>query len=259
MINKIQVSEAFKREIQPDGTSVKTIDAYEGCQIKCPYCFQMNNKEWTKRINIRENILDILKKKIDKTSNERVYLGALSDPYMDIEKDYQLTRGILEILKDTNYQVMITTKATNGLILRDLDLLKSFLVKPVVMIGLSDILEAGKGKDIYNINVINELHANGITVCAFITPMLPYVMDVDSMINAIDKNIPVYIDKLRVFQKGNQDKKMYEWIKRTYPMYAEQYHKILFEGDEHYYEDIVNQYKNNTRITFMAQLWGEKI
>lgn len=77
------------------------------------------------------------------------------------------------------------------------------------------------------------------------------------MITAIPKEVPVYLDKLRVFEKGNQNIKMYEWIKKYYPMYIENYSKILFEADEKYYIDLVKKYQNNPRITFMSELWNE--
>lgn len=117
MFKKIEINNALEREIQPDGSSVTTIDAYDGCSIQCPYCFQMNNKEWLRDINIRTNIADVLKEQLQplESQNTELYIGSLSDPYMDIEKDYKLTHSILEIFKDKNFQILITTKAVNGI------------------------------------------------------------------------------------------------------------------------------------------------
>lgn len=55
-----------------------------------------------------------------------LYIGSLSDPYMDIERTYELTRRILEVLKDKHFQIYLTTKSVNGLILRDLEMYRHF-------------------------------------------------------------------------------------------------------------------------------------
>ena len=128
MLREVKIINALEKEIQPDNTAVISIDGYNGCQLQCPYCFQMNNPEWSRNIQIRTNIADVLKEDLKSLEGENteLYVGSLSDPYMDIEEEYGLTRSILEVLKDTTYRVFVTTKAVNGLILRDLELLKSF-------------------------------------------------------------------------------------------------------------------------------------
>lgn len=259
MFKEIQVQYALEKEIQPDNTSVISIDAYDGCQLQCPYCFQMDNKEWSRNIYIRTNIADVLKKELQglKNQGKELYIGSLSDPYMDIEKEYKLTRSILEVLKDTNHKVFITSKSVNGLILRDLDLFQTFKIKPVILLGLSHIEEANKGAAHRNIHIANQLHEAGINVRVFITPVLPYVMDIEKMLKALYQDIPIYLDKLRVFEQGNQNLKIYEWIKREYPTYVEVYSKIIFSRDEEYYFDLLQKYRNNKRITFMSELWNE--
>lgn len=51
---------------------------------------------------------------------------------------------------------------------------------------------------------------------------------------------------------------MYEFIKSEYPMYTENYHKILFDGNEDYYWNLVKKYKSNKRIIFMTELWKDE-
>lgn len=259
MFKAVKVNNALEKEIQPDNSSVISIDAYNGCQLQCPYCFQMNNKEWSRNIQIRTNIAGVLKEELRSLRDEytELYIGSLSDPYMDVEKEYGLTRKILEVLKDTTYKVYITTKSVNGLILRDLELFKSFKTKPVILLGLSHIGEANNGAAHHNINVASRIYEAGIPVRVFITPVLPYIMNIEAMIKAIPRDIPIYLDKLRVFEQGNQNVKMYEWVRKCYPMHADKYYKILFEADETYYFDLIREYHNNPKITFMSELWNE--
>lgn len=56
---------------------------------------------------------------------------------------------------------------------------------------------------------------------------MPYIMDVDEMISALDPSIPIYLDKLRVMTKGNQDKKIFNWINKRYPQYAKRIWKNI--------------------------------
>lgn len=153
MFKKMEINNALEKEKQPDGSSVMTIDAYDGCSIQYPYCFQMNNKEWSRDIYIRTNITDVLQDQLLslESQNTELYIGSLSDPYMDIEKEYKLTHSILGILKDRDLRVLITTIAVNGLILRDLEVLRAFKIPPIVSIGLSHIEQADKGAAHYNI------------------------------------------------------------------------------------------------------------
>lgn len=50
----------------------------------------------------------------------------------------------------------------------------------------------------------------GILLGVFITPVLPYIMNMEAMVKAIPWDIPIYLVKLRVFEQGNQNVKMYE-------------------------------------------------
>lgn len=260
MNKEIMITDAFEKEWQPDGSFVDMLDGYNGCQLQCPYCFHKDNPEWSKGIFIRKNIADVLEQQIqngiDKKAGE-LFIGSLSDPYMPLEEEYQLTRKMLRVLCDKDYDVRITTKSDNRLILRDAELLKQFKRPVRILMGLSNIKQAGKGRNNVNIAVANELKKQGIDVWIFITPILPYVMNVDEMIASVDDNIPIYLDKLRISSKGNQDKMIQDWICREYPQYRDVYYKLLFERDESYYAEIIDKYKDDARITFMFELWGK--
>lgn len=129
-----------------------TLDGYQGCQFQCPYCFQMNNKEWEKNIFVRTNIVEVLERELEQASDiKQIFIGSQSDPYMPIEEEYELTRGILEVLRDRDYEVYIVTKAINKLILRDKELLMRFKVPVTIIMGLAHIEEAHKGAGQENI------------------------------------------------------------------------------------------------------------
>lgn len=258
MIRETAVDNALETEVQPDGFTVTTIDGYNGCQIQCPYCFQLNNPAWSRTIDVRTNIAEVLKKQWEcgQLGTTPLYFGSLSDPYMELEREYRLTRKCLQVLSQSDSKVFINTKSDNGLILEDAELLKSFPTPVTVLMGQSNLNQLDNGENSVTIKVANKLHRQKIQVWVFFAPVLPYVMKLDEMILALDEDIPIYIDKLRVMTGGQQDQKLYSWIKKDYPDYAADYEKLLFHGDESYYEQIVQRYKGDSRIKFLFDLWG---
>lgn len=261
MMKEIIINNALGKEEQPDGTSVITLDGYDGCQLRCPYCFQWRDCEWSKEIFVKVNIAEVLEQQLKNDLNlqkqDDLFIGSMSDPYMPLEEKYQLTRKMLEVLWDKEYNIKIVTKADNRLIMRDLDLFKKFRRPIKILLGLSNLNQVANGVNNVNIALANELKRWGIGVDVFITPVVPYIMNIDEMINALDTDIQIYMDKLRVFKDGNQDIKIYEWIKKEHPSYLQQYYRILFDNDESYCNEIINKYKQNKRISFMFDIWGK--
>ena len=106
------------------------INPYVGCLHSCVYCYARFIKKFTKHkepwgefCDIRINAPELLKKEVGKIpSNSSIFISSVTDPYQPLEKKYQLTRKILEILAGYNFKVSILTKS--NLVLRDLDILK---------------------------------------------------------------------------------------------------------------------------------------
>lgn len=256
MIKEIVTKNAFTKEEQPDGSSVDIIDPYIGCQLQCPYCFQMNDANWSKDIYVNLNIASMLEQQIKDKGKGDLYIGSKCDPYMELEENYKLTRKCLEVLCHYDSHIYITTKADNQLIMRDIDLFKRLNSNITILLGLSNMKQADKGRDNANIIIANELKAQSIDVICFISPYLPYVMNLEETIAALDPSISICLDKLRVMSAGNQDKKVFQWIQKRYPQYEKEYEEILFQHEETYYHNIIKKYRNDKRIVFLSEVWG---
>lgn len=255
MIKEVCVSEAFTVETEPDGGTITVVDPYDGCQLQCPYCFQFNDPEWSKSIIAKTNIPELIREQIH-GREEDIYMGSRCDPYMPIEEKYRLTRKCLTVLSSYANHVFITTKADNKLILNDIGLLKSFPTPPTVLMGLSHLNQAGRGDQNVNIAVANQLKEKGIDVWCFITPILPHIMDIDQMTEKLNRTIPIFLDKLRVMERGNQPQKILDWIDRAYPKYHDAYVDLLYHDDTRYYAEIYEKYKSDPRVTFLTEEWG---
>ena len=251
MIKEILIKDPITYEGQPDGGRTPMIDPYDGCQLCCPYCFQQNDINWNKNIYVNINIAELLNERLENWSkNETIYLGSKCDPYMELEKKYGLTKKCLSVLNELKIDTMITTKSDNDLIFRDFDIIKNYQAQMTILIGITNINQIGKRSQNKNIINANKLFNEGANVWVFITPILPYIMDVEEIISALNPNIPIYLDKLRV-ENNIQINNIMEYIKRSYPKYTQKYNEIINGNNDEYFNEIKKQYINNERIKIL--------
>lgn len=109
-----------------------------------------------------------------------VTMSGSSDPYPHQERDLQITRGCLKILKSSGLGVQVLTKS--DLVCRDVDLLRE--MKSVVSItittvkdDLSRTLEPGAPLPARRLEALHLLHQKGVPVSARIDPIIPGIND----------------------------------------------------------------------------------
>lgn len=221
------------------------INPYVGCEHACVYCyarfikrFTNHKEEWGSFVDCRINIADILAKqmKSPKFQNQRIYLGTVTDPYQPIENKYQLTRKILEILKNYNNPVSILTKS--ALVLRDLDLLKKF--KNIDVDFTIDTLDEDwrkltepfastiKGR----FEAMRKLVKEGILVMAMIGPYWPVFTDAKEMFKKF-KEIGVSHVFIESFNAvGGNWTGVEEVLKKDYPQILPKIKEIIFNKEK---------------------------
>ena len=255
MIKEIIEKDLITFEYPPDGGKISIIDPYDGCTIKCPYCFQMTDSNWNKDIIVKLNMPELIKNNLNNWSRkETIYMGSRCDPYHEIERKYELTRNCLIELNKLNIPIMITTKADYGIILRDMDIIKNYSSNITILLGLSNltqILNTNKNEVIENINLANYLCNQKIKIWTFITPVLPGITDVDEIIDNLNNTIPVFLDKLRIQKDSVQMRKMLSFIQANYPKLYGEYENLINNDTNKYIDELRDKYKDNTRIKFV--------
>src|SRR5215831_13868455 len=105
-----------------------TINPYSGCSFNCLYCYIRGSKygiHMEEKLSVKVNALEVLEKQLHNRAKKNQYgfivLSSATDPYLQIEKDYLLTRKILELILKYKFPVHIITKS--DLVIRDYDLL----------------------------------------------------------------------------------------------------------------------------------------
>jgi DNA repair photolyase len=151
---------------------------------------------------------------------------------------------------------MVTTKSSSRLIIRDLDIIQAMGDQFTLLLGLSNLNQLTMVDDMSvlgNIQTANELHRMGIQVWVFITPVLPGITDVDAMIHALDDDIPVFLDKVRIKPGTRPALALESYIGRCYPHLVTTYHDIIYNGRDIYYESMKEKWSKHKRIRFVFE------
>ena len=165
------------------------MNIYRGCSHGCIYCdarstcYQMEHP--FEDIEVKINAPMLLEQALRKKRKRcMIGTGAMSDPYLHLEKKLGLTRRCIELIDAYGFGLAIQTKS--DLILRDLDLLKSInqKTKCVVQMTLTTFdemlckkLEPNVCTTARRIEVLNIMKEEGIPTVVWMTPILPFIND----------------------------------------------------------------------------------
>jgi DNA repair photolyase len=160
------------------------VNPYVGCEHACTYCyarfmkrFTSHKEAWGEFVDVKVNAVGLLKNEIKNKKVGRVWISGTCDPYQPLEKEYELTKGCLEILLKCGWPITVQTKSP--LILRDIELLtKSNGIEVGLSITTSNenigrVFEPKSPSVRERIETLEKLHSTGIKTFAMIAPILP--------------------------------------------------------------------------------------
>ncbi len=183
-IREIECKWLITKSKLPDADYV--LNPYIGCNHGCVYCYAQfmsrfsghNGEAWGGFMDIKRG-----GKLSGKLDGKNILFGSVIDPYNPLEKKYLATQDALERLLEQNTDVDVEILTKSLLVLRDADLLKRF-TKIRVGISLSTIdekfarlIESHTASPKQRIDTIRKLHAHGISVYVFVSPIFPYLSD----------------------------------------------------------------------------------
>jgi DNA repair photolyase len=195
-----RVSEERARSIishndSPDVGFDSSINPYRGCEHGCVYCFARPSHayldlspglDFETKLFAKTNAVERLREEIAKPGYvpSPIALGINTDGWQPIERDYGLTRGLLEVLCETRHPAHIVTKG--ALITRDLDLLADMARDGLVHVHLSITtldnklsakLEPRASAPHTRLKSVRALHEAGVPVGVLVAPVIPFVTD----------------------------------------------------------------------------------
>jgi DNA repair photolyase len=168
-----------------------TLNPYRGCTHGCHYCFarkyqpqlELNTgDDFASVIFIKTNFVEVLRRQLDKPSwtKESIGFGTATDPYQPIEGTYQLSRGVLQALRDAASPVGIVTKGP--MIVRDKDVLQDLSARTTCRVHMSvptvdedawEKLEPGVAHPMQRLRAVRELVDAGIDCGVLMAPIVP--------------------------------------------------------------------------------------
>jgi DNA repair photolyase len=181
----------------PDIRFDQSINPYRGCEHGCIYCFARPTHcylglsaglDFESVLIAKTNTAELLEKELARPSYrvKSIALGTNTDPYQPIEKTYELTRRILEILDRTSHPVGIVTKS--ALVLRDIDILASLAKRGLAKVALSVTsldrrlarrMEPRASTPERRIEAIAKLTEAGVPTSVMVAPIIPAVNDAE--------------------------------------------------------------------------------
>ena len=183
------------RNESPDISFDRSINPYRGCEHGCTYCYARPahaymglspGLDFESKLFIKPNAAQLLREELNAPNYvpRSIALGANTDPYQPIEKQYRITRQIIEVLAEFKHPFGIVTK--NGMVTRDIDLLAPLAAQGLVKVALSITTLDGKlaramepraSIPSKRLAAIEALSVAGIPTVVMIGPVIPGLND----------------------------------------------------------------------------------
>jgi DNA repair photolyase len=242
IVKEIKAKNIISKSNLPSADYV--INPYVGCSHACIYCyarfmkrFTNHEEDWGKFVDVKINAEELVPANLEKYRGKKFFIASVTDPYLHYEKEYKLTRGILERLADIDAEINIQSKS--DLITRDIDLLKRFksCKAGITMTTLDDTVRrevepytASVERRIKGLQALSEA---GIYTYSFIGPIFPYLTDWKGIIERTKPFVKEYwFENLNV--KGTVWQDIAKWLKQRHPELYDKYYDIYFGRSDYW-------------------------
>ena len=185
------------RNNSPDIGFDRSINPYRGCEHGCIYCYARPSHaylglspglDFESRIFYKPQAAALLKQELSKKgySCRPIALGSNTDPYQPAERKLEITRSILEVLRDFRHPVTIVTKG--ALIQRDIDILAEMAQMRLACVTVSvtsldrklaRVMEPRAATPQRRLETIAALAKAGIPTGVLSAPMIPALNDAE--------------------------------------------------------------------------------
>jgi len=185
------------RNRSPDIPFDASINPYQGCEHGCIYCYARPTHayldlspgiDFETKLFAKPDAPKLLREELAKPGYvcEPIALGTNTDPYQPIERDWKITRQVLEVLAEHEHPFSIVTK--NALVERDLDILAPMAAKGMARAYLSittldpDLarkLEPRASAPARRLQAVRALADAGVPTGVMVAPVIPQLNDRD--------------------------------------------------------------------------------
>ena len=226
-----------------------TINPYRGCEFGCKYCYarythefmeMRDGRDFERKIYAKVNAPELLRKELSAAKDKRlpIALGTATDPYQPAEKQFQITRRLLEVFSEfEGLSFSITTKGT--LILRDLDLLRLIAQRHYFSVHmtvtttderLARLLEPKAPPPAKRLEAVSELTAAGIRAGVNAMPILPGLNDDPTALEALAREAAragaKFLHGNLLFLMPSAMKQFMPFLEKEFPRLVKRYRRL---------------------------------
>ena len=183
------------RNASPDVPFDRSINAYRGCEHGCIYCFARPSHayhdlspglDFESRLFAKPTAPALLREELAKPGYacRPIAMGTNTDPYQPIEGEWRITRGLIEVLRETRHPFSITTKSDR--VVRDVDLIAPMAAEGLALVVVSVTsltpriamtVEPRAPSPERRLTAVRRLADAGVPVFVSIAPVIPHVTD----------------------------------------------------------------------------------
>lgn len=226
-----------------------SVNPYVGCTHACRYCYASFMKRFTGHTEPWGAFLDVKYwGKIphpEKYDGKELFIGSVTDPYLPQEEKFCRTRTLLEELQASGVRLSIATKS--DLVLRDLDLIKTF--KDARVSWSVNTLDEDFRKDMDNaasierrLDAMKIFHDAGVRTTCFISPIFPGITDVKAIIERVKGQCNlIWLENLNL--RGSFKGSILDYIREKHPELTGLYEEIYIKGELGYWQSLDREVK----------------
>jgi len=214
-----------------------SVNPYRGCAHGCSYCYARPYHEYLgfsagldfeTKVLVKHRAPELLRDWLARPSwrPETIAFSGVTDCYQPAEREFELTRGCLEVAAECRQPIGIITK--NALVTRDIDLLQQLAAHHVVRVSISittldaklaRTMEPRTSSPAARLRAMRELSDAGIPTQLMLAPVIPGLND---------SEIPAIMKAAR--DAGADDagyvllklptsvrEVFFDWLRRSYP------------------------------------------
>ena len=260
-IQEIKVKSVLTKSNLP--VSDYSVNPYVGCTHGCKYCYASFMKRFTNHSEPWGTFLDIKHwpeiKHPEKYAGKELFLGSVTDPYLPEEEFYRRTRALIEQFQGSGVKLSIATKS--DLVLRDLDLIKTFPDARVSW-SINTLDEAFKNDMDCAVSIerrltaMEEFHRAGVRTTCFISPIFPGITDVEAIIRRTKDHCNlIWLENLNL--RGSYKAVILDYIQRKRPELFPLYREIYDRRSRGYWEFLDERLKAFTSALGLDYVTGD--
>ncbi|CAN5431051.1 PA0069 family radical SAM protein [soil metagenome] len=172
-----------------------SVNPYRGCEHGCIYCYARPTHSYLNmspgldfetRLIAKRNIAQVLREELARKSYvpQMINIGSATDCYQPVEREYRLTRQLIELLQEARHPFALVTKSSG--VERDLDLIAPMAADKLAAVYITlttldgDVarkLEPRAAAPHRRLRTIRTLAEHGVPVGVSLAPHIPFVTE----------------------------------------------------------------------------------